>query len=51
MKPFDFQRLPVVRPTNLTLHLRQNVLWQFWRFCAVNIRMLMMIFKSHDHAA
>jgi hypothetical protein len=34
-------------PTDKTLRARKNVLIQFWRFVAINIRMVKMIFKGN----
>lgn len=34
-------------PTEKTLRARKNVVMQFWRFIAINIRMLKMIFKGN----
>jgi hypothetical protein len=35
-------------PTKQTLKLRQNILFQLWRFISLNFRMVKMIVKS-DH--
>jgi hypothetical protein len=35
-------------PTERTLKLRQSILFQFWRFLVINVRMVIMILKSHD---
>ena len=34
-------------PTAKTLKARQNLLIQFWRFIAINFRMVKMIFKGN----
>ena len=34
-------------PTDKTLRARRNLLLQFWRFIAINIRMVKMIFKGN----
>lgn len=34
-------------PTEKTLKARQNLLIQFWRFIAINFRMVKMIFKGN----
>jgi len=34
-------------PTEKTLRARKNLLIQFWRFVAINIRMVKMIFKGN----
>ncbi|CAN2222622.1 hypothetical protein MCEJIRE27_01257 [Candidatus Nanopelagicaceae bacterium] len=36
------------RPIDKTLEMRKNVLFQFWRFVSLNVRMVAMIFKG-DH--
>jgi hypothetical protein len=35
------------RPTKLTLYMRSSLPWQLFRFIIVNIRMTVMILKSH----
>lgn len=35
------------RPTKFTLYMRSSLLWQLFRFIIVNIRMTIMITKSH----
>lgn len=37
-----------IRPTPFTLWLRRSLLWQLWRFAVINVRMTVMILKSHD---
>jgi hypothetical protein len=39
-----------IRPMPLTLYLRRSLLWQLWRFVVINLRMTLMILKSHDTA-
>jgi len=34
-------------PTEKTLRARKNLLIQFWRFIAINFRMVKMIFKGN----
>jgi hypothetical protein len=34
-------------PTEKTLKARKNLLIQFWRFIAINFRMVKMIFKGN----
>lgn len=36
-----------IRPTRLTLYLRRCLPWQLWRFIVINLRMTVMILKSH----
>jgi hypothetical protein len=38
----------LVRPTNTTVWWRTSVLWQLVRFVVINLRISMMILKSHD---
>ncbi|MBT4791675.1 MAG: hypothetical protein HON90_08905 [Halobacteriovoraceae bacterium] len=35
------------KPTWIVRFLRQNVLFQFYRFIMINIKMIKLIFKSH----
>ncbi len=35
-------------PTPLTRAMRTFLPWQLWRFAVINVRMLVMIAKSHD---
>jgi len=37
-----------IRPRPFTLYLRRSLLWQLWRFLVINLRMTIMILKSHD---
>lgn len=39
----------VMRPTRWTLFFRTFLLWQLVRFVVVNVRMLIMLGKSHPH--
>jgi len=34
-------------PTSKTLRARKNLLIQFWRFVAINLKMIKMIRKGH----
>ena len=34
-------------PTEKTLRSRKHLLFQFWRFAAINIKMIKMIRKGH----
>jgi hypothetical protein len=36
------------RPIEKTLRMRKNILFQFWRFISLNVRMVAMILKG-DH--
>lgn len=35
------------RPTAFTCYMRTSVLWQLFRFAAINIKMLKLMAKSH----
>lgn len=35
------------RPTKFALFLRQNILWQCYRFLVINYKMIKTIIKSH----
>lgn len=37
----------VTYPTALTQHMRTNFFYQLWRFVVINIRMTIMLLKSH----
>lgn len=37
-----------IRPTKLMLYLRTCLAWQLIRFIVINIKMSIMIIKSHD---
>lgn len=39
----------VMRPTKRTLFMRSFLPWQLWRFLVINIRMVLMIRKSHGY--
>jgi hypothetical protein len=43
-KPFEQSYYPPV-PTKLTKSFRTNLVWQFFRFLVLNIRMLRMVRK------
>lgn len=38
----------VIRPTPMTIHMRNFLPWQIIRFIIINIKMTLMIMKSHD---
>lgn len=40
----------VVRPKPWTLYLRSSLLWQALRFIIINVRMVVMIVKSHQRS-
>lgn len=35
-------------PTKTTTYFRVNILWQIFRFIYINLKMIIMIHKSHD---
>lgn len=37
-------------PTPAKLRMRQNLLFQFWRFARINLKMLRIIFNGHGSA-
>lgn len=37
-----------IRPTRFTLFMRRCVIWQVLRFVLINLRMTVMIVKSHQ---
>ncbi len=49
-KPREPQTMPsffAARPTRLTLFLRNFLPWQMWRFTWINLKMLIIIRRSH----
>lgn len=47
MSVTESKSYPAPRPTKLTLFLRWFPLWQIYRFIVINLRMTVMIVKSH----
>lgn len=47
MPLIESKNYPASRPTRMTLFLRTFLPWQFLRFIIINIKMTMMIVKSH----
>ncbi len=43
----DAKKYPAPRPTRRTLFMRRFLPWQLLRFAVINIRMTLMIIKSH----
>ena len=41
------QGVYATQPTDFTRHLRTNLIWQIWRFIAINLKMVRIISKSH----
>jgi hypothetical protein len=39
--------IQTIQPTKRTLYLRSALWWQLIRFVVINVRMVIMIFKSH----
>ena len=35
------------KPTRMTLFMRTFLPWQIWRFARINLKMLVMIWRSH----
>ncbi len=35
-------------PTGTKLRMRQNLLFQLWRFVRINLRMMRIIYSGHD---
>ena len=46
-KPYEQAYYPPV-PTWFTLYLRTSILWQLLRFLVINIKMLILVRKSHS---
>jgi len=47
MSVTEAKSYPAPRPTKMTLFMRSFLPWQFLRFLAINLRMTVMIEKSH----
>lgn len=47
MKIVDAKDYPAPNPTKMTLFLRSCLLWQLMRFIIINLKMTVMILKSH----
>lgn len=46
-KPYE-KEYYATKPTKFVLHMRKNLLWQLIRFAYMNIKMTIMIVKSHQ---
>ena len=46
VKPYD-QNFTTMVPTDFVRKLRTNIIWQFIRFVIINIKMLLVVRKSH----
>lgn len=44
--PYEEDYFPPV-PTAATRWARTSILWQLWRFAVINLKMIVIIFKSH----
>ncbi|MFP4247067.1 MAG: hypothetical protein ACLFQ1_07805, partial [Halochromatium sp.] len=45
-EPYQQAYYPPV-PTGFTCYLRTSLLWQFWRFIAINLKMFKLMLSSH----
>ena len=45
-KPYEQAYYPPV-PTKFTKYRRTSLIWQFYRFIVINIKMIIIILKSH----
>jgi len=46
IKPYD-QNFTTMVPTDFVKAMRTNLIWQFIRFIVINIKMLIVVRKSH----
>jgi len=46
VRPYD-QNFTTMVPTSFVKYWRTNLLWQFFRFIVINIKMLIVVRKSH----
>ena len=46
MKAYE-QNFTTMLPSKMVRRLRTNVIWQFFRFIVLNIKMLLVVRKSH----
>lgn len=46
IKPYD-QNFTTMVPTDFVKAMRTNLIWQFFRFIIINIKMLIVVRKSH----
>ena len=46
IKPYD-QNFTTMVPTDFVKRMRTNLLWQFFRFVIINVKMLIVVRKSH----
>jgi hypothetical protein len=45
-EPYQQAYYPPV-PTGFTRHMRTNLIWQFWRFLVINLKMFKLMLSSH----
>jgi hypothetical protein len=45
-EPYQQAYYPPV-PTGFTRYMRTSLLWQFWRFIVINLKMFKLMFSSH----
>ncbi len=45
-EPYQQAYYPPV-PTAFTRYMRASLLWQFWRFIAINLKMFKLMLSSH----
>jgi hypothetical protein len=45
-RPYEQAYFPAI-PTSAVLHWRKNVVWQAFRFLAINLKMMRVVRRSH----
>jgi len=45
-EPYQQAYYPPV-PTGFTRYMRSSVVWQFWRFIVINLKIFKLMFRSH----
>ncbi|NBC47853.1 MAG: hypothetical protein GVY22_07665 [Gammaproteobacteria bacterium] len=45
-EPYQQAYYPPV-PTGFTRFMRSNLVWQFWRFLVINLKIFKLMFRSH----
>jgi hypothetical protein len=45
-EPYQQAYYPPV-PTGFTRFMRSNLVWQFWRFLVINLKIFRLMFRSH----
>lgn len=46
IKPYD-QNFTTMVPTKFVKAMRTNLIWQFFRFVIINLKMIVVVRKSH----